>query len=132
MNLINLDELNDAEAVVEKRRKLSILPDNETANGRAVSIDGVLYRITCPRFKKCRGPTYNEGFVKYLCAGNHRACSTQNPDVCTHGNFTTLGHRARYYPELVKRIKDRYRKSVEQRLRIQYPERVESEIYAEV
>lgn len=53
--------------------------------------------ITCPRFKICRGPTYNSGYKEYLCSRNHLECPTENPDVCIHEKYAKLGYRARVY-----------------------------------
>ena len=67
-------------------------------NGRVVIIEGVVYKISCPRFKECLGPTYNQGFTKYLCSEqHHELCSTENPNVCKHENFAALGFPAKHY-----------------------------------
>jgi len=92
--MVELDIIAEREEISESISRL------HSSNGRMVFIDGIAYKITCPRFKQCYGPTYNNGFTKYLCSqGNHRECATENPEVCRHENYAKSGHPARHYPE---------------------------------
>ena len=98
--------------VMEREIEEDIIPkfeqetklESEHHNGRVVIIDGLAYKISCPRFKQCKGPTYNNGYIKHLCSfGNEKYCPTENPDVCKHENFASIGHTAKKYKEYSKR-----------------------------
>jgi hypothetical protein len=86
--------------VMENEVEIYTIPKQEVSslNGRVVIIDGLAYKISCPRFKGCLGPTYNQGFIKYLCSDEHQKfCATENPNVCKHENFASIGHPAKHY-----------------------------------
>jgi hypothetical protein len=103
--------------VVERRRKIAL--DNQSRgpskNGRVVIIEGIAYRITCPKFKECKAPSYNNGFVKYLCSGNHGECAAENPDIYVHENFAGNGDRARFYPVFLKLLEEKEQREIQQR-----------------
>lgn len=117
-------ELENALEVVNRRKELVEKANAQfPVNGRAVEIDGVFYRISCPRFDKCKAPTYNQGFIKYLCSGNCGACATQNPDICKHENFASPGSRARFYSELLEQLRKKEEHELqlrEERLRLNH------------
>ena len=75
----------------------------KSPNGEIRIIDGLAYKLSCPRFKVCLGPTYNQGFIKYLCSNeHHNLCATENPEVCKHENFAVIGYPAKNYKNLIR------------------------------
>ena len=63
-----------------------------------VVVNDRLRTITCPKRYSCKGITYNEGFLRYLCCGNNGKCAAVNPDITDHVKMGfELWHRANWY-----------------------------------
>jgi hypothetical protein len=109
--MITLDRVTEIESrlirskpQIDPSPKQEAIPEANHHNGRLAIIDGVAYKISCPRFEECLGPTYNQGYIKYFCSEeHHQLCPTENPAVCEHENFASIGHTAKKYKEYNQR-----------------------------
>jgi len=90
-----------------KSERMETSKQSKSSNGRGVVIDGIAHQVTCPKFEKgCRGPTYNQGFKRYLCVdGLHPLCATANPYICDHPK-DKLWQRVKDYSKQAKILEE--------------------------
>lgn len=93
--MVTLDMQMESEA--GKFHVFEFNKQSKGSNGRGINIDGRVYHVTCPRYKECKGPTYNQGFKRYLCVDDfHPLCPAINPYICEHPEGK-LGQRVKNY-----------------------------------